>query len=85
MSPYTFDDAKFAETLRSEGLSTSDSEKSFQFIHLNGAHSPYTLDAEGNEANDETDKITQARGSLAMVSDYFKQLKEMGLYDLRSW
>ncbi len=81
MSPYTFDDAKFAETLRSEGLSTSGSEKSFQFIHLNGAHSPYTLDAEGNEANDETDKITQARGSLAMVSDYFKQLKEMGLYD----
>lgn len=81
MSPYVYDDAKYGQRLRGEGLAVSDSEKTFRFIHLNGAHWPLTLDENGNVAEGETDRPTQARGSLSIVSDYLQQLKDLGVYD----
>lgn len=81
LAPYVIDDASFAEGLRTNGLSAGGSDKAFHFIHLMGAHYPFTLDASGHHSEEETDKATQARGSLSIVSDYLKQLKELGLYD----
>ena len=81
MSPYVIDDAAYGDRLRKDGLSFSDAEKSFHFIHLMGAHFPFTMDAEGRLSSEETDKATQAHGTLSIVTDYFKQLKELGVYD----
>lgn len=81
MNPYVTDDFAYDEELVSNGLMINDEEKSFRLIHLNGAHYPYTMDAEGHEAEGETAIEEQAHGSLMIVSRYLQQLKDMGLYD----
>lgn len=81
LDPYVMDDIAYADRLFSEGLTTNDEEKSFQFIHLLGAHSPYVMDAEGHAAPRETDQPTQARGSLKVVAEYLRDLRDLGLYD----
>lgn len=81
LDPYVMDDIAYADRLFSEGLTTNDEEKSFQFIHLLGAHYPYVMDAEGHAAPQETDQPTQARGSLKVVAEYLRDLRDLGLYD----
>lgn len=81
LDPYVIDDAAYGDKLRSQGLATNNTEKSFRFIHLMGAHYPFTMDAEGHRTTEETDQQTQGRGVLGIVGDYLKQLKELGVYD----
>lgn len=80
-SLYTFNDALFARKLRSKGLSVDDSQnKAFRFIHLVGAHSPYTLDRNGESATRST-LLEQSIGSFSIVNDYLADLKRLGVYD----
>ena len=81
---YTYDDAKWYRNLQSEGLTDVDRGEngSFRLIHLLGSHTPYTLDENGiNLSPQETNEWRQTAGVIRMVGDYFKQLKELGLYD----
>lgn len=77
---YLIDDAFYGDMLRTGGLTLNDEENSFRFIHLMGAHWPYTLDKQGARANG-TDLITQSEGSLGIVADYLREMKRLGLYD----
>mgnify|MGYP000859135023 CR=1 FL=1 len=80
--PYTINDPLFADKLRDVGLSATDDAKtgSVRFIHMMGPHYPYTMDESGQRADGVT-REQQAVGSMNIVSDYIRQLKEMGLYD----
>lgn len=78
---YAIDDAAYGKTLRDGGLEVNDEKASFRFIHLMGAHWPYTLDENGNRSSDETDLIRQSEGALGIVADYLKEMKRLGLYD----
>ncbi|OUO90680.1 hypothetical protein B5F40_05690 [Gordonibacter sp. An230] len=79
--PYLTDDYAYYRTLQETGLSLDAEKKSFRFIHLHGAHWPYHLDKAAQRTDDETDEPTQALGSLEIVSEYLRQLKELGAYD----
>ena len=79
--PYTVDDAHFFEGLQGQGLSLNNEGKSFRFIHLLGPHKPYTLDANGNTPGGETSLTEQAQGTLKIVDEYLRQMKELGIYD----
>ncbi len=79
--PYTIDDARFARDLREQKLALNDEDKSFRFIHMMGPHKPYTINAEGYLTGAPTSLEEQARGSLAIVEDYLRQMKELGIYD----
>lgn len=81
-TPYTIDDARLASELRGVGLRADDDAKTgaFRFIHLNGPHWPYTLDENGVRQSSTT-REQQFLGSLGIVSEYLRQLKELGLYD----
>lgn len=76
---YTLDDAQFYENMKSMGMSLRE-EKSFKFYHLNGAHSPYTLDSQGSRQG-ETTRQDQIKGVFAMINDYIAMLKKQGIYD----
>lgn len=78
---YAIDDASYAERLRDGGLAVNDEEGSFRFIHLMGAHWPYTLDENGQRSEGETDLLRQSEGSLGVVADYLKEMKRLGVYD----
>lgn len=80
-NPYVMDDVAYAAKLRRDGLTVNDSEKSFRFIHLLGAHFPFVMDSEGTAAEGSSDIQKQGRGAFAIVSDYLRELKCLGLYD----
>ena len=81
---YYIDDAGFFGELQTRGLAVQggDYDGAFRFIHMLGAHSPYNLDEMSNNVGvGNSDQQRQARGSMRMVGDYLRRLKEMGLYD----
>lgn len=77
---YTIDDVLFHQNLKKEGLSLSDNGKAFRFIHMMGAHYPYTMDENG-EAAKYPNGYAQQKGSIKVVSNYLAQMKEKGVYD----
>ncbi|QKF07655.1 sulfatase-like hydrolase/transferase [Berryella wangjianweii] len=81
-TPYVLNDKSYYDRLRKERLSVLDdgSTGSVRFIHLQGPHYPHTLDENVNE-HQLTSRTQQARASLRIVSEYIRQLKELGLYD----
>ena len=82
VSPAT--DIIFYTRLKTVGLSVQNENKTFTFTHLNSAHDGgYRYNAETGEIEegDGYDHIDTARGSLAILNEYFRQMKELGIYD----
>lgn len=79
---YRIDDIQFYQQLREKKLTFVSGKPAFRFIHLHGAHGPFTMDENMNSISHEqgTEK-QQALGSLRIVSEYINQLKSMGIYD----
>lgn len=84
------DDLPFYHRLTQNGLSVSDngSEGAFRFIHMHGAHPPYTMTEEFQHIDydprrDEHwgDNISQTKGAMKIVYEYIRQLKELDKYD----
>ncbi len=87
---YRIDDASFMTSLNATGVSLaasaptgpSGSAGSFRFIHLLGAHYPYTLDESGAYVGEDKATLdTQLRGSLTIVRSYLDEMKRLGIYD----
>ncbi len=82
------DDAGFWRNLRKDKLSVlDDSEGSFVFYHMSGAHDPYVMDVDGSTPIGGTggatgwDPFRQLTGNINMILEYVQQLKDAGLYD----
>ena len=85
-TPYVMGDASYRASLDAQRLSASDGAEAgaYRVIHLQGSHSPYVMDENGETATlpqDEASMIAQSAGSLQVVADYIRQLKELGIYD----
>jgi arylsulfatase A-like enzyme len=53
-----------------------------RFIHLNGAHAPYTLDENGNSVSSQDGTaIDQYVGCMRLVFYYIQMLQDIGMYD----
>lgn len=76
-------DIPFYESLINEGLCINNEESeyagAFRFYHLCGAHAPYIMSEDCRPA--DSDMIAQSTGSMRIVYEYIRQLKELGLYD----
>ena len=83
-SLYELDDAAILQLVRQRGLSAVDKGEAgaFRFIHLFGPHFPYSVDENGNKVGtNQSTPLAQAKGSLKVVVEYLRRLKELGLYD----
>lgn len=81
---YVLNDAETYRLFRENGLSTQDKKNTFTFLHLNGCHSPYTMDENGNpiESNNYASAaIPATKGCFNLIYDYIEQLKALGLYE----
>lgn len=77
---FTVDDAVFWRGYRDKGLTVDTEGKgSFIFYHLNGAHDPFTMNADAEPADSTRDE--QIVGNFRMIFRYMEDLKEKGLYD----
>ena len=84
-------DVPFYRRLIGEGLSISDddSEGTFRFIHMHGAHPPYTMTEDfqyveydyRRDGGYNVSGISQWKGAVKIVYEYIRQLKELGKYD----
>lgn len=79
---YEMDDAKIKLQLEESGLTINDDRKAFRFIHMFGAHPPYSLDRDGNRVGESKDlNMEQYMGSMQIVYNYLDELKRLGLYE----
>ena len=78
--PYIIDDFRYYNSLLTDGLSAVDNAGSFKYIHLQGPHPPFNMD-ENTQYVEQSDFIRQTKGSMRIVYEYIRQLKELGLYD----
>ncbi len=79
---YEMDDADIKERLDQSGLTINDDRKAFRFIHMFGAHPPYSMDREGNRVGESKDlSIDQYMGSMQIVYNYLEELRRLGLYE----
>ena len=81
LTPYTIDDAAYFQKLKENGLSINSEDASFRFIHLDGTHWPYTMDADCNRVAESSDWESQMVGAFKIVRTYMDELKRLGLYD----
>lgn len=82
--PYLINDPAWYQSLTSRGLTANDEGASgaFRYIHLLGAHYPYNMDDKAQFVGlDKSSLIEQSQGAIFAVSEYIRQLKELGLYD----
>lgn len=81
-TPYLMDDGSLLSRLRTEGLSTNDQDASYRYIHIIGAHDPFSLDRNGEEVGvGNSNPLDQAIGSMKIVETYINELKQLGVYD----
>jgi len=71
---------RFMDDLRTTGLSANAREPMFMYLHLDGSHSPHLLGADGYVAED-ADALSETRGCFAILYEYIRQLKELGIYE----
>lgn len=72
----------FLDHLNAGGITVDDTENSFKFIHLEGAHSPYVYDAEVNIIDESQGTYAQnMEASLTLAERYLSALKKSGTYD----
>ena len=72
----------FLDHLNAGGITVDDTENSFKFIHLEGAHSPYVYDAEVNIIDESQRTYAQnMEASVTLAERYLSALKKSGTYD----
>lgn len=77
------DNYSFYQDLKQNGLQIdkkTGAKGVFRFYHVDGAHTPCTMTEEFEKVK-ETERMSQAKGSMKIVFEYLNQLKELGLYD----
>ncbi len=81
---YVMNDAETYRLFRESGLTTQKEKNTFTFLHLNGCHSPYTMDEHGNAIpsnNYASAAIPALKGCFKLIYEYIEQLKALGLYE----
>lgn len=80
--PYIVDDAQIKYNLDREGLSIGNDKKAFRFIHMFGAHPPYSLNRNGERVKESKELyLEQYMGSLQIVYCYLEKLRDIGKYE----
>lgn len=80
-TPFLVDDPGFYVDLKEQGLQVVDDPGHFAFYHLNGSHYPWYMDAKARPTETETTGIEQTKGSFFILDEYFRQMKELGIYE----
>lgn len=77
-------DIPFYNSIVKTGLSINeDYENAFRFYHMRGAHEPFQMseDLKYDSTGRNSSIYSQAKGSIKIVYEYLRQLKELGKYD----
>lgn len=80
--PYIVDDAEIKLNLDMRGLGIGKDKKAFRFIHMLGAHPPFSLNRNGERVKgDKSLYLEQYMGSMRIVYRYLEELQKIGAYE----
>lgn len=79
LSPYQFEDTYYMPGFTE--ADTAREQNSFKFYHFNGAHPPFTMDAQGLPSNEVSRGWMQTRGCFIHLFAAFERMKELGIYE----
>lgn len=80
--PYIVDDAEIKLNLDMRGLDIGKDKKAFRFIHMLGAHPPFSLNRNGERVKgDKSLYLEQYMGSMRIVYRYLEELQKIGAYE----
>ena len=80
--PFWDSNRQFYGDLQSQGISLSEKPKTFRFIHLDGAHTPFVYDKDVNRIDEKGGSYPQMEECCVTIIDaYLKALRESGLYE----
>lgn len=81
--PYRVNDASLYKGLQSRGLQIVDdgSKGAFRFIHMMGAHHPFTLEENGEVTNGQSTLDEQTIGAFHIVESYLQEMRELSVYN----
>lgn len=78
---YQINDAGLYNELVETGLSIGESRHNFKYIHMLGAHPPYTLNEHCEEVPEGVTMMQQLKGCMNIVYEYLEQMKTLGVYE----
>lgn len=79
--PYITDDVQFFNQLVQNGLTVEGEGARLNYIHLQGSHAPYHMDAMAQPITTEkSNAVEQTKGSFYIVYHYLAALKKLGKY-----
>ena len=76
---FDWNNRNFYEDL--DAVEVNKDKNAFHFYHLEGTHSPFTMDEDLNYTKETTSIQEEAKAMLKLMDSYFAKLKEMGIYD----
>jgi len=71
----------FADYHENGGFTLTDVKSAVRIYHLQGAKSPYRMDAKGNKVKKASTQSAQIEGELGQIREMINDLKTKGLYD----
>ena len=72
----------FATLMRTSRFALNDEKSIFKYIHISGAHLPYTTDENANPIPTSQSNLSMAlKGALTITLEYFQHMKDLGVYD----
>ena len=74
-------DLGYYDYLSKHGLDAENGSPVFSFVHLNCAHTLFDDIADLHGYEGENDIYKTIRGDFVILSEYFRQMKELGIYD----
>lgn len=79
LTDYAFYDRLTSEKLNKDN--NSGEKGTFSYYLFKGCHAPYVFDENCKKTDEKVTVKEATRGALTNVSEYLKQLKELGIYD----
>ena len=78
---YTAENLMLVDYLDDQAMSANAEHPQFKFIHVSGAHPPYTIDEWGQRPKDGNIEEGAIKGSLRLVLRYIEEMKALDIYD----
>lgn len=82
IAAYNKRNSRVADALRNSSFELNNDANMFKFIHLSGAHPPYSNDGNANRVPENSaTALSAGRGSLQVAFEYMEEMKKLGVYD----
>ncbi len=79
-TPYNISDSYFSSDLSQKGITLQGNQDCFRMYHLQGAHTPYVLNAQAQYVDSGTDRTQQIEGCFHILDQYFARMKVEDIY-----